>query len=412
MKYIFIFFTILSSHLIFANSIADRASSISSLIGQYPDSAYSLAEDLMIEALKRNDEYGIVQSNFILAYIHDEIKGEYGKAIIYYLEAIRYAEESSYDNVSRDLISLHKNCGVIFRKFKSYTLAEEYYNKAFEHALETENEQEKQSINYNISGLLMDQERFNEAVVILTNLISKTSIDSRNYWKYNNRLGLALYEFGDYESAIEAHNNSLAFTSLSNKYHAYAMHNIGRCFSSLNNFNSAYSHFNKALEMKQNLSNQSTLFSTYSELGNLSLKNGEVKKALKYFNQAEKYIDQIGNLDYYELFKSKADALFLLKDFNEAKKYEDLHSESLNKYLEVQKDIQEIDKRYNMDLITKRYFDKVEKQERIAHILWWSKLISGSLLGMLLFTIGFNRYQKVQLRKSIVQDLIKLKVID
>ena len=395
-----------------ANSITERANSISSLIYQYPDSAYSLAQGLMNDALYRNDKYGIVQSNFILAFIHDEIREEYGKAIIYYLEAIRHADQSTYEHAKKDLISLHKNCGAIFRKFKVYSLAEEYYNKALAYALEIQNNEKKLSINFNIANLFMDQKRYKEAVKILDDLIVHTHIDSKNYWKYSNRLGIVLYESGDFEAAIDAHNNSLAYSSLSNELRGYTIHNIGKCFASLDDFENAYSYFYQALQIKHQLDDKSALFSTYSELGDLVFRNGDVKMALYYFDEAEKYIDQITDINRYELLKSKADVLFALKKFNEAKKYGDLYAERLNDYLKIQEKIQQADKSINMNLITKRYFDNVDRQERISSILFYSKLISGTLLGLLLFTIGFNRYRKAQLRKSIVKSLIDFKFID
>ena len=64
-----------------------------------------------------------------------------------------------------------------------------------------------------------------------------------------------------------------------------------------------------------------------------------------------------------------------------------------------------------MDLITKRYFDEVAKQEQVASILMYSKLISGTLLFLLLFSLWYNWYQKARLRKSIAQELIDLKMI-
>lgn len=362
--------------------------------------------------MKQNHELGIVQSNFICAYIYDKVKGDYGKAIIFYLEAIRNAEESTYERVNVDLISLHKNCGVIFRKFNSYPLAEEYYKKALSIAHSIQDRKEIASINFNVAGLLMDQKRYNDAISILDDLITNTDFDSKDYWKYNNRLGIALYESSYYDQAVKAHDNSLKYAELSLELRAYTIHNIGRCFAAQNNDEMALASFNKALELKNQLTDKTVLFSTYSELGQLAFKNDEIKKSLFYFNEAEKHIDEITDLDHFELYKLKADALFRLNSFNEAKRYEDLYSKNLNNYLHLQTEIQETDKRYNMDLITKRYFDEVEKQERIASILLYSKLISGTLLMLLLLSVGYNWYQKTKLRRSIVRELIDLKILD
>lgn len=366
----------------------------------------------MDESIEEGDDYGIVQTNFILAYVHGNIKAEYGKAIIYYLEAIRYAEKARYPEVGKTLTSLYKNCGVIFRKFKSYDLAEEYYNKALSYASMLPNDSETHSINFNKAGLLMDQKRYDEAIEILSDLISKSDNTSKNFWKYNNRLGIAYFEAGYYELSIEAHLNSLVFDKLSNELDAYTTHNIGRSYAALGRSEEAIAHFNDAIEKKKLLEDKSPLFSSYKELGELIYKEGQVKQSLAYFNMAEKYLDKTQDISQFELFKVKANALFDLKDFNQSKKYEDLYSSALNEYLITQEQIQETDRRYNMDLITKRYFDEVEKQERIASILFYSKLTSGSLLAVLLLVIGYNRYERVRLRRTITRELAAYRMVD
>lgn len=390
----------------------ETVNAISSKIEEDPDSAYLLALDLLDESMDKGNKYGIVQSNFILAYIHDDIKGEYGKAIIYYLEAIRYAEKANYPEVRKNLISLHKNCGIIFRKFKSYSLAEEYYDKALSYASMLPNESEAQSINYNRAGLLMDQHRYEEAISLLKNLIDQTERSSKNFWKYNNRLGIAYFESENYELAIDAHVSSLDFSMLSNELDAYTTHNIGRCYALLERTDEAISHFNDAIDKKKRLEDKSSLFSSYKALGELSFRQGFTKQSLVYFDKAEEYLSRDNDIDQFELFKLKANTLFELKEFIKSKKYEDLYSNALNEYLLTQEEIQETDRRYNMDLITKRYFDEIDKQERIASILLYSKLTSGGLLTILLLVVGYNRYERIRLRKSISRELAAYRIIE
>ncbi|MEQ6165782.1 tetratricopeptide repeat protein [Ekhidna sp. MALMAid0563] len=413
MKAYFLLSAILLSSFGFANDVMEsKLKSIYEIMRAQPDSAISIANNLKNISEESDDYYGIVKINFTLGYIYDILKRDYGKGIIYYLEAIRYAKKSSYDDVNKDLTILHKNCGVIFRKFKSYSLAEEYYNIAITYAHLIESDKEIQSINFNLAGLMMDEKRYEEAILILNDLIDKSEVNSKNYWKYSNRLGLALFESGHFEMAIEAHDNSLNNSDISDELRAYTLNNIGRCLSSLQQFEDAVSYFNQAIEIKKELKDKSVLFSTYCELGELNLKTNKFNESLKYLNLAEAYVDQVDNVKNFDLFKLKADALFKIKEYHKAKKYEDLYSENLNKYLDLQEQIQESDRRYNMDLITKRYFDEVAKQERIASILFYSKLISGSLLALLLFSVGYNWYQKVRMRRSIVRELVDLKIID
>ena len=130
-------FSLTYTVIIGADSISQRVDQITSLISSNPDSAYHLATDLKEESEKKGHDYGIIQSNFILAYINQKTRGDFGKAIIYYLEAIRFAKNSHYDDRIKNLISLHKNCGVIYRKFKAFDLALKYYSKGLDYAEET-----------------------------------------------------------------------------------------------------------------------------------------------------------------------------------------------------------------------------------------------------------------------------------
>ena len=413
MKIFFYLALLTVSYLAISNEkTEEELKSIYSLMKIEPDSAINVALDLKSRSEETDDYFGIVKTNFTIGYILDNKMGDYGKAIIYYLEAIRYAKDYKYDKQYKDLASLHKNCGVIFRKFKSYSLAEEYYKEAAIYAEAANDDKQIKSISFNTAGLLMDQNRFSEAITILNQLVNNSSTNSKDYWKYSNRLGIALFEHEDYKSAIEAHNSSLKYAKISDKLYAYTIHNIGSCYSMLNDFENAYTYYQQALEIKEQLTDKSVLFSTYNELGILEKKRGDIENSLTYFNKAEAYIDKVAKLNNYELYKSKADVLFHLQRFEEAKKYQDMYSKHLNDYLEKQTDIQETDKRYNMDLITKRYEDQVKKEEQIANILFISKAVSGSLLTLLLLTVGYNRYQQVRLRKSITQELINLKVID
>ena len=56
--------------------------------------------------------------------------------------------------------------------------------------------------------------------------------------------------------------------------------------------------------------------------------------------------------------------------------------------------------------------EKVEKQEKIASILFYSRLTSGGLVALLLFVIGYNRYEKLRIKRSIEKQLIHLEMME
>ncbi|WP_420315751.1 tetratricopeptide repeat protein [Ekhidna sp.] len=400
-----------------ADKIAQDLDSITSLLrtGNYQDTK-SLIFDLKPEYDNSGDFDWLVKTNYFLGYIFKE-EGDFGKSIIYYLEAIRYAEESQSELYSDDLISLYNRCGIIFRKFKSYNLAIEYYSKGLALAHLHEKIKNVININYNLAGIYLDQEDYTKAARLLESLLAYEEISTRKYYDVLNRLCFAFLKNENYDAAKRYAALIIDKPDESGpKLSAYAYHNLGTIASIHNEYETSDQFFDLGLNFIQSdesLKDKSGEFKLLHDRGKNLVQWGKIADGMDYFEKAEGLISEINqHPEYFNLYKDFANAYYNHGDYSLSKKYEDLYYENLNAYLSVQEEIQETDKRYNMDLITKRYFDEVAKQERIATILLYSKLISGTLLILLLFSVGYNYYQKVKLRRSIIKELIDLKVIN
>ena len=397
-----------------AQEIEEQVYSIQALMYESPDSAIQLAEKLKIVSKKEGNDFGVVKCNFILGYIHDAFKSNYGKAIIYYLEALRKAENASYANIDLDKSIINLNSAVIFRKFKSYDLSYEYNINALDLAKKNNYQSQVEDVMYNLSRLYVDQKNFNLAISTLRDLVNDIDYSSNQYWKFMNRLGNAYHENQEYSNAITAHLEALNQESdLSDKSIGYSYHNIARSYVELGDYTNAEKYFKMAIGLKISSVNLSSLYSSYKELGEMYHSQNKMKEAFICYNKAEGLMAEVSDITLkYELFKSVADAYYESRKYDVAKKYENLHSEYLNKYITLQNEIKDSEMNTNIELITKRYFDEVEKQESIASILLVSKLTSGSLLVLLLIVIGYNRHEKLRLRKTIKKELIALRIID
>ena len=202
MRIFFVLFQLLCMVVVLKGQTThERVNEIVSLIKTNSDSAFTLANQLLEESKSRDDAYGKVQSNFIMAYINENNRGDFGKAIIYYLEAIRYGKRSNYDGVINNLSSLHKNSGAIFRKFNAYTLAEEYYGEALYYARLADDDRQVLSLKYNISALYRDQEKFDDSITILNEILDQSEQKSSMYFKALNRLSFTYYEIGNLHKA-------------------------------------------------------------------------------------------------------------------------------------------------------------------------------------------------------------------
>ncbi|SNS83666.1 hypothetical protein SAMN05421640_1449 [Ekhidna lutea] len=399
-----------------ADKVEESISSIIEIMKSHTDSAITLSHKLLDEAKSDNHEYGIVQSNFILGYIHDKLQVDYGKAIVYYLEAIRYAEDSSYPDVQKNLISLYKNCGVIYRKFKAFDLSIEYYQKGLDLAKYVDNHKQIISISYNMAGLFNEMRNDEMAIKLLNQVSELVSPEHPYFFDINNRLSQIYLDNKKYSEAYVLALKILNQGSPSQKELIDTYQILGRVELSAKNFTNADKWFNRAIDTAKTINDrfykEKALFETFVDKGNLYTAQENTNAALAFYHHAEDLIPQLDQKPQtFSVLKLIANLYFDEGNYNVSKKYEDLYSANLNNYLNLQEEIQSIDKRYNMDLITKRYFDEVAKQEKIASILFYSRLISGSLLALLLFTIGFNWYQKVRLRRSIIKDLVDLQVL-
>ncbi|WP_370087193.1 tetratricopeptide repeat protein [Ekhidna sp.] len=411
-KFILLFCLLLSSTFVSASD-EDDLKQIRSLIKNDLSEAKSLALTLK-EKLKTSAEgESYFRTNYLLGYIYKE-EGDFGKAIIYYLESIRLAENSSAD-LTEDLISLYNRCAIIYRQFKAYDLATEYYTKGIALAHKIGDQQMINLLNFNLAGVYIDNELYEEALNSLNQNLTLAKKLNYKVDDHYNRIASVYLKLEDYEKALTYYSLLEDVTSNENyEMLGYLYHNMALAYEGLGeDRNHTENLYRKSIELKKQHDNNTILFSSYFDLGRFMLESGRVAESIEYFDLAIEIIDNKTSIpSEIDVYKLKANALFELERYNDAKFFEDAYAAKLNQYLELQENIQDSDKKYNMDLITKRYFDEVAKQERIASILFYSKLISGSLLALLLFTIGLNWYQKVKMRKGIVRELMALKVID
>ena len=330
------------------------------------------------------------------------------------MESIRFAENSNLD-LTEDLISLYNRAAIIYRQFKAFDLANEYYEKGIALANQTNNSRMIVLLNFNHAGVFIDNSLYDKALEKLNSNLPYAKEINYKLDDYYNRIASAYLKAKDYNKALQYYSKLQDLVPVTDfEMLGYLNHNIALAYEGLSDNYKTKSHYLKSIDFKKKHHDKTILFSSYFDLGRFLFESGEIDQSLTYFNKAIESVGEKQSLtpSEIEVYKLKANALFHQEKYIEAKGFEDAYTDKLNEYLDLQELVQDSDKSYNMDLITKRYFDEVAKQERIASILFYSKLISGTLLELLLFTVGFNWYQKVQLRRGIVKELVKLKIVD
>ena len=117
------------------------------------------------------------------------------------------------------------------------------------------------------------------------------------------------------------------------------------------------------------------------------------------------------NPESFEAYKTLSDLYYSIGDKDKGRFYQEEYFSISQEYIALQQKIQQKDKEYNFELITKRYFDDVKKQDRLASVMMYSKISIGGLLALLIMVVTYFQSEKIRMRKSIERELKSLKVL-
>ncbi|MEQ8626159.1 tetratricopeptide repeat protein [Ekhidna sp.] len=412
-KHLLLFTYLLSTLSAFSFSLKENElQAIYSLTKTNTDSAYTVSYDYLNKCNEENDYYGIVKLNYLLGFLHNR-DNDIGKSVLHYLEAIRYSDKATYEGVMSDKISVRKNLAHIYRIYKVNDLAINYYLEAIQIAEEINDQNNIVASKFNLALTYIENEQTDLAISTFEEIFELSTTERKK--RIINEIGLIHWKSGNLEKAKNYFSELLNDDGSYRLYTAKALHNLGEIEYELGNSIEAIRLIESSIELKNEIEevDKRSLFISYKALGDFLFQTGYFKEAKKAYAYAEPLVSSVQNEAFsYELFRSLSQLNYELGNQIEARNYSSAYTNSVDGYLEMQQKIQETDKQYNIDLITKRYMDEVAKQERIASILFYSKLISGTLLALLLFSVGYNWYQKVRMRRSIVRELVDLKIID
>ncbi len=412
--YVFLFTAAISlSAGVTTNSAKENLAAIDPYLSSNLDSALILSKAYLEKYEIERNGFGIVKGNLYLGYISNLLK-DHGKTVLYYLEGIRQADLYDYDGIEVDKIWLRRNIANTFRQFEANQLATRYNLEAIEIAKNNNILSQEIDIKFNQALVYQNDEQFTESVQLFIGLLS---IVTDNIYRYRitNQIGLVYMEMGNYEEAGAYFKQLLEIPYENRSFTAKALHNLGEIAYEEGSIEKTIDNLREAVNLFESIEdvNNYNLFLSYRNIGRHLHEISKDDEALEYLKRAEKIASYAEwDAGSFEIYKTISN-IYYDKGMNEiGSNYIDIYVSKTEDYLETQEEIQRRDKEYNFDLIAKRYFDEVKKQEQIASILFYSKTISGSLLFLLLLTIGYNRYQKVQLRKHLVRELVELKVIE
>ena len=173
----------------------------------------------------------------------------------------------------------HKTLAEVYEKEEKYSVAVDEYIRV----AEINNKDIK--INYNIARLLNKDERPEEAITILQEILKKNP----EYYNATDLLGEILYTQERYKEAINVYMNALRYHP--GNYDLY--YNLGMVYTMANDFQRAKEFYQKAAEIN------SLLYNAKLSIGQIALIAGDLEEAEKYFKESTKGEDVESGSYYY-----------------------------------------------------------------------------------------------------------------
>jgi len=370
------------------------------------------AKAFLEQAKSERDIFHITKSYFLLGYIYAHTN-DYGKAIIHYLEGSRNGESSDDPELNQTILSINKNLALILSDYKHYDLAHRFNNKALEIAEETDNQKEiLEIIGINRIHYYLEEEKFELAIQEIDSIINNLDLDEKMLINLYNKKGIAFEHLDELNLAYTNFSKASIYDqNLNPEEYYHVLMNLAFIDTEWGNYDLALKNLNEARKVVplfyKNQNKMYFLIERRTADVNFRLKN--YAEAEKHFFTALDYIDKSDrSSDYFEIYKDLSEFYFLQNNLDKALEYKTLYSDHLALYLEQQKEIEELDKKYNIDLLTERYFDLLSVNQEKKAAVRTAQISLGSVILILLGIIFYMVYQKVRTKRDIKRKLLEI----
>ncbi len=267
------------------------------LVYQYQDNdidkAFEFAQQSYTIASRLNHKryLGKVNNNLGNLYL---LKGNFGAASGYYLEALKISESIKDDTA---IAKCYNNIGKLYYQRKNHKEAMNYYLKslAINQKLHLD---EEMCTNYIHIGIISNSEKkYNEAI---QNYQKALAIQIRTGNKKNiaatySNLAVTYYHMNKLELSIESAKNAIAEAEIAGnkKYLSVAYSNLAGLYTTTKMYNEANASYNKAIKYAMEAGHNEFINTTYRNLAALYSEQKDFQKAYQYARTALKVEDSI-----------------------------------------------------------------------------------------------------------------------
>lgn len=373
------------------------------------------ALDFLEKAKEAGDSFYLTKTYFLLGYIFAHTD-EYGRAVIYYLEGLRQGELSGDPKLKSDLLSINKNISTIMIEYHHYDLSKRFLKQALAIAHEINKPEEIVELTlHNYANCLIEEEKYDEALSLVDSVTNLYAIGQEEEVTYYNVKGVIYRKLNNDEEALENYNKAQTLDPKSNYFsYFWSVVNAAGIYAERQQYDEALRRYDKAQQIINQMYKWQPRYQLDLDkrLAELYMHMNNRPKALAYYNAALGTISQTElSPEYFEVYEALSTFYMQNGDYEKALEYKNHYSQNLETYLEQQKEIEELDKRHNIELLTERYFDLVEARKEKQNFILTTQIGGGGILLLLISVIAYLFYQKTHTRRAIRDELVKIQSI-
>ncbi len=384
-----------------------------------PDSSFYYAEQLLSYSTKEKSVYGQVNANFILGWLVDKKRNNPGRAMIYYFEGIRASKNSEDPEILKLRVYLMGNMGTIFTEFNDPERAIKYYQDAFDLAFRIGFTIEQIKNLTWIGKVYHNMKEYDNAIEFYNQANEINLSYGNKKWELSirNSKGWTLLEAGRYEEALHAYETNLKQVERYGDdfyiYKFYAINNIGEVYHFKGEYDMAIQKYKEVIQLKEEKKgfkekNQESYFNSIYELAGVYRDKGDTDMAIEAYQRAEEFSETLYNQTQTKFFEPLINLANLYEEKEEyvlANFYRKKYSEKLDAHLARMREIEQVDKKYNLELILARYNTLVAQQERNEKIEYYGAVTAIGFIILIVLILLYNAYQRYRLRRELERSI-------
>ncbi|MAE84476.1 MAG: hypothetical protein CMB80_17170 [Flammeovirgaceae bacterium] len=366
---------------------------------------------LLPEVKESQDLYHLTKLYYLLGYMC-EYTEDFGNSIIYYLEGARHGILADDDRLTNNIISIHKNLSLLLAEYKHYDLAHRFLDEGLKFARESNNESQTIALLNNRVFLLLDEEKFEQAITEISELRTKYEIDASRNVILQNKLGWAQYSLGFYEDALHSFYNVVEDSaSLGLEVYSISLRNIAIIYRERNDLTNSIETLKKAISYNIENNFNRWLLRSYSTIGEIYLVKQEPRVALEYFSKGMELVDHGDqNSQSYEIYKLASQAYGEFGNLEKALTLKELYATHLEEYIAQQNEISELGQLYNIQLLTDRYYDLLAADMEQKRTEKLAKFGIGGTASFFLIILSVVVYRQKRMKITLARELHELEL--